>query len=90
MGNFQELNKIKKIYGERFMKMCRELFPTLLEQEGALLEVLARTFANNSKVLYEDIIEAADRFYDYVFVDLNKGFRYPELTRILENILCVL
>jgi len=42
------------------------------------------TYEKNLK-LYEDIIEAADRFYDYVFVDLNKGFRYPELTRILEK-----
>lgn len=34
--------------------------------------------------IYEDIIESANRYYDFVFVDLNKGFRYPELTRILE------
>lgn len=34
--------------------------------------------------IYEDVIESANRYYDFVFVDLNKGFRYPELTRILE------
>jgi len=34
--------------------------------------------------IYEDVIEAANMYYDYVFVDLNKGFRYPELTKILD------
>ena len=38
------IKKIKKIYGENFMKLCRELFPTLLETEGRLLEVLSLTF----------------------------------------------
>jgi len=33
---------------------------------------------------YKDIIETANKYYDYVFVDLNKGFRYPELIKILE------
>lgn len=54
------------------------------------LEVLpiskATSYETYEKTLkiYEDIIESAARYYDYVFVDLNKGFRYPELTRILE------
>ncbi len=40
-----ELNKIKKdIYGERFAKLCRELFPTILEQEGALYSILTSKF----------------------------------------------
>ena len=54
------------------------------------LEVLpickTTTYETYEKTLkiYSDIIESANRFYDFVFVDLNKGFRYPELTRILE------
>jgi len=54
------------------------------------LEVLpisrTSTYETYEKTLkiYEDIIESANRYYDFVFVDLNKGFRYPELTRILE------
>ena len=54
------------------------------------LEVLpiskATTYETYEKTLkiYKDIIESANRYYDFVFVDLNKGFRYPELTRILE------
>ena len=39
-----ELKKIKKTYGENFMKLCRNLFPTLLEQEGRLYEILATSF----------------------------------------------
>ena len=34
----EELKKIKKIYGEKFMQMCRTLFPTLLETEGKYKE----------------------------------------------------
>jgi len=54
------------------------------------LEVLpiskATTYETYEKTLktYEDIIESANRYYDFVFVDLNKGFRYPELTKILD------
>ena len=33
MAGSEELKKIKKVYGESFMKLCRSLFPTLLEQE---------------------------------------------------------
>ncbi len=55
MGTSAELNKIKKTYGERFMKMCREYFPTILEKDGVLYEILTSSFANNSKTLYDDI-----------------------------------
>jgi len=54
------------------------------------LEVLpiskATTYETYEKTLklYEDIILSANKYYDFVFVDLNKGFRYPELTKILE------
>lgn len=44
MASKDELKKIKKLYGERFMHLCRELFPTLLEEEGKLYEILSSTF----------------------------------------------
>lgn len=50
-----ELKKIKKIYGENFMKMCRSLFPTILEEEGKLYQILTDKFARNCQTLYEDI-----------------------------------
>jgi len=55
MTELEELRKIKKIYGEKFMHLCRSLFPTLLESEGKLLEILSMTFSNNSETLFEDI-----------------------------------
>ena len=52
-----ELKRIKKMYGEKFMHLCRELFPTILEQEGLLTELLTSTFSTNSTTLYEDITQ---------------------------------
>ena len=47
---------IKNMYGEELKKLCRELFPTLLEKE-ILYNILSLTFATNSKTLANDIIE---------------------------------
>lgn len=51
-----DLKKIKKRYGEKMAHLCRELFSTILENEGVLYELLSSKFAPN-KFLYEDIIE---------------------------------
>lgn len=51
----KELEKIKKLYGEKFAHLCRTLFPTVLEQEGFLLEILTNYFAP-TRSLYDDII----------------------------------
>ena len=50
-----ELKIIKKQYGEDLMHLCRELFPTLLEQKGLLLGLLNRYFSNNSRTLAGDL-----------------------------------
>ena len=52
-----ELNKIKKMYGENFAKLCRKLFPTILEEKGKLTQILADSFSGNSRNLYNDIVE---------------------------------
>ena len=39
MANDKELKRIKKAYGERFMKMCRTHFPTILDYDGKLYEI---------------------------------------------------
>ena len=41
----KELNRIKKIYGEEMMRLCRELFPSILEKEGLLLSILEENLA---------------------------------------------
>ena len=69
MASNEELKKIKKKYGEKFMHMCRELFPTILEEEGRLLSLLEDTFGNNFKNLYDDIYNNLldDRFKALIY-----------------------
>ena len=57
MSESKELNRIKKLYGEKFMHLCRRLFPTILEQEGLLTQILEENFSTNSRTLGEDITE---------------------------------
>lgn len=76
MANSKELNRIKKLYGERFMHLCRELFPTILDQEGVLLKILESNFATNSKTLFDDITgqRLEEDFKSFIFskVDVEK------------------
>lgn len=75
MNESKELNRIKKLYGERFMRLCRNLFPTLLEQEGMLTEILTSKFPNNGRTLFEDItknqLEEVFRTYVYNQLDID-------------------
>ena len=51
-----DLKIIKKYYGEKMSHLCRELFPTILEEPGKLSTLLLEKF-EPSKLLYEDIIQ---------------------------------
>ncbi len=51
----KDLKWIKKHYGEKFSHLCRQLFPTLLETEGLLSDVIRKHFLP-SRDLYEDIV----------------------------------
>ena len=57
MAQSDELKKIKRIYGEKFSRLCRELFPQILDQEGALLKILQEKFSRNCNTLCESIEE---------------------------------
>ena len=57
MSQSDELKKIKRIYGEKFSRLCRELFPQILDQEGALLKILQEKFSRNCNTLCESIEE---------------------------------
>ena len=69
----EELKKIKKIYGEEMMHLCRELFPSLIE-ENQLFSILqnhlapTRSFASDVKknYLYE---EFKSWIYSYIDVE---------------------
>ena len=51
----QEIKIIKKKYGEKMAHLCTNLFPTLLDIEGLLSEVITSKF-NEDKFLYEAIV----------------------------------
>ena len=63
-----DLMKIKKYYGENMMYLCRELFPTLLEQKGLLFSILESKFVH-SRFLYDDIVNtnSIEKFKDYIY-----------------------
>ncbi len=69
----EDLKYLKKHYGEKFSHLCRELFPTLLEQEGLVAKIISNHFAP-SRSLYEDILPLQDGFkaYVYSFVDVEQ------------------
>ena len=81
MSNSKELNRIKKLYGEKFMHFCRSIFPTLLEQEGLLTEVLKSTFATNSRTLYDDIVNSdlEEEFKNYIYSKIDVEKEMPEI-----------
>ena len=64
--NNKDLNYLKVHYGERFAKLCRELFPTILEHPGLLKKVITENF-DNSSTLYEDILDEKDIFQNYIY-----------------------
>ena len=61
-----DLKRIKKHYGENFAKLCRELFPTILETPGALSKIIFEKF-DPSPTLYEDVLKIKDGFKNFVF-----------------------
>lgn len=74
MADTKELKRIKKIYGEKFKNLCRDLFPIILEQERKLLEILEAKFSNNCKTLYEAITENGleEEFKELIFSEFDK------------------
>ena len=75
MSQSDELKKIKRIYGEKFSRLCRELFPQILEQEGALLKILQEKFSRNCNTLCESIEEneLKEDFKDLIYSAFDNG-----------------
>lgn len=76
----EELRKIKKLYGEQMSHYCREIFPTILENEGVLLGILTKHF-HPSRALYEDLFSLSqidqhqdilNEFKSYIFTKFNR------------------
>ena len=64
----KDLRKIKSKYGEKMMHLCRMLFPTFLENEGLLFQLLSDNFAY-SKSLYYDIVanDMVEEFKNFIY-----------------------
>ncbi|MBR6949733.1 MAG: hypothetical protein IKH54_06095 [Bacilli bacterium] len=69
----EDLDRIKKNYGEKMSHLCRELFPSILEKDGLLPKILDNTF-NHSFYLYEDIVNSDSEFLfkDYIYGQLKE------------------
>ncbi len=63
-----DLKLLKKHYGEKFSHLCRELFSTILENEGVLSKIITDHFAP-TRSLYKDLIKdgSLGDFKDYIY-----------------------
>ncbi len=70
----KELELIKKYYGERTAHKCRELFPTILEEEGKLFSIINENFGHTHFLiddLENDIFAGHFKNYIYNLIDDN-------------------
>ena len=61
-----DLKYLKKHYGEDFSRLCRGLFPTILEQEGLLTQLITSKFAP-TRSLAEDLKGKEDSFKSFIY-----------------------
>ncbi len=63
-----DLKYLKKHFGEKFSHLCRELFPTILENEGELSKIISDHFAP-TRSLYDDLMASEDieDFKNYIY-----------------------
>lgn len=67
-----DLKIIKSYYGEKFAKLCRELFPSILDKEGYLVNILKKYF-DNTPTLYTDISPVKEDFRDFIYNSFNEN-----------------
>ena len=84
----EDLKIIKKKYGEKMMKLCRESFPTLLESEGLLSQLMLEHF-DPSHILYDDIVsnELKDGFKNYIYSLINVEKKEKIITKSPKELL---
>lgn len=71
-----DLKEIKDKYGESFAHLCRELFPTILEKDGALFSIISSKFSPSHN-LYRDILPFKSKFKNYIL-----SFYETEITTV--------
>ena len=77
-----DLKVIKKKYGEKMARFCRNSFPVLLEEPGKLSKLLMDKF-HESHSLYDDIVtnklESDFKNYIYSLVDVENNIEATEI-----------
>ena len=83
-----DLIKIKKYYGESMMHLCKRLFPSILEQDNLLFNLLDSNFAP-AKFLYDDIIDnkLEEDFKIYIYSLLVEEEEQIEVTKSPKELL---
>ncbi len=74
-----ELKRIKKVYGEDFAKLCRSLFPAILEDEGKLLDILTKNFAPTRALC--DALDTDEKKFElkyFVYYEAGVGSEKPK------------
>lgn len=66
-----DLELIKKHYGEQMSHACREWFPTILNMPGELFKILSSEFAY-SRFLYEDLIKDMTALNSFKGIIINR------------------
>lgn len=69
-------DRIKKKYGEKFAKLCRSIFPELMEDDNFLPDLIEKNFAP-SRFLYDDL-EATARLHDFKYYIYSKIDDYKD------------
>ena len=80
----KDLKIIKKKYGENMMHLCRGLFPTILEKEGILSQVILDSF-EASHELYNDLISnnLVVAFENYIYERLD--YKIDKIVKITKT-----
>ena len=91
----KDYNLLKKYYGEKFAQLCRDLFPTLLEQEGLLSNIILSKFAPNYH-LYDDIVKESiinlwqgyeEEFKNYIYSLIDVEKKEIEINKSVKELL---
>ena len=83
-----DLKIIRKKYGENMSKLCRELFPTLLESNGLLSNLMLSNFSDNH-FLYDDLkdYDLILDFKNYIFYYQNTMKRSSKYNKTSQRVL---
>ncbi len=86
----KDLKIIKKKYGENMAKLCRSLFPTILQEEGLLSSLLLENFEVN-RSLYDDLVsnDLVSKFKNYIYIASGLGMDtcYPDTSKTPKELL---